>query len=125
MVDYSEDGKDTFSNEEEISHSYFESPSSPQIPSSGYAKHSNDSDASMVWLDQIAHATWQSLQHSRIGGKYRIPTTNYSVDGYHTPTMEVYEFLGCWLHQCMKCCKDKKNVKKGVEKHIHILTQRD
>ena len=45
----------------------------------------------------------QRIQHARNHGKYRIPDTWWTVDGYDLETNSVYEFLGCFWHGCPKC----------------------
>ena len=42
----------------------------------------------------------QYVQHVRNGGEYKIPGTNFHVDGYCPDTHTVYEFQGCFTHGC-------------------------
>jgi hypothetical protein len=35
--------------------------------------------------------------------EYKIPNTNYRVDGFCVETNTIYEFLGCNFHGCIKC----------------------
>ena len=45
----------------------------------------------------------QYIQHVRNGGEYKIPGTNFHVDGYCPDTHTVYEFQGCFTHGCPTC----------------------
>ena len=72
----------------------------PRIPRNEYSKHTNDSEKCSLWLGWVAHVTNIPIQHGRNGGEYRIPTTRYHVDGYHEPSKTVWEFLGCFFHNC-------------------------
>ena len=44
-----------------------------------------------------------TLQKAGHPYEYRIPETNYKVDGYHEPTRTCYCFLGCWYHGAPYC----------------------
>ena len=43
------------------------------------------------------------VQHVGNGGEYRIPGTNFHVDGFDFTTNTVYEFHGCFWHGCPRC----------------------
>ena len=45
----------------------------------------------------------QYIQHVRNEGEYKIPGTNFHVDGYCPDTHTVYEFQGCFTHGCPTC----------------------
>ncbi|XP_068734459.1 uncharacterized protein [Montipora capricornis] len=45
----------------------------------------------------------QRIQPARNQGEYRIPDTQWTVDGYDVETNTVYEFLGCFWHGYPKC----------------------
>ena len=45
----------------------------------------------------------QYIQHVRNEGEYKIPGTNFFVDGYCHDTHTVYEFQGCFTHGCPTC----------------------
>ena len=55
----------------------------------------------------------QYIQHVRNGGEYKIPGTNFHVDGYCSDTHTVYEFQGCFTHGCPTCYPNR------YEKHPH------
>lgn len=52
----------------------------------------------LIWLDNIALQTGNVIQHAGNGGEYRVPGTNYSVDGFCASTNTVYEFEGDAFH---------------------------
>ena len=43
------------------------------------------------------------VQHVGNSGEYRIPGTNFHVDGFDFTTNTVYEFHGCFWHGCPRC----------------------
>ena len=43
------------------------------------------------------------VQHVGNGGEYRIPGTDFHVDGFDFATNTVYEFHGCFWHGCPRC----------------------
>ena len=43
------------------------------------------------------------VQHVGNGGEYRIPGTDFHVDGFDFTTNTVYEFHGCFWHGCPRC----------------------
>ena len=45
----------------------------------------------------------QYIQHVRNAGEYKIPGTDFLVDGYCPDTRTVYEFQGCFWHGCPTC----------------------
>ena len=45
----------------------------------------------------------QYVQHVRNASEYKIPGTNFLVDGYCPDTRTVYEFQGCFTHGCPTC----------------------
>ena len=52
----------------------------------------------------------QRIQHARNEGKYHIPGTRYTVDGYDADTKTVYEFYGCFWHGCRTCHPQRTDV---------------
>ena len=78
----------------------------PQIPAKGYTKHFNDSQAAIAWLEWMSHKLGRPIQHSRNGGEFLIPGTNYRVDGYDKQQKRIYEFYGCYWHGHVDCCKN-------------------
>ena len=79
-----------------------------QVPARGYTKCFRDSSVACKWLDWMAHKNGRPLQHARNGAEFKVPGTKYRVDGYDPVTKEIYEFLGCEWHFCLKCSKDPK-----------------
>ena len=55
----------------------------------------------------------QYIQHVRNAGEYKIPGTNFLVDGYCPDTRTVYEFQGCFIHGCPTCYPNR------YEKHAY------
>lgn len=52
----------------------------------------------LTWLEHIATTTGIHIQHAANGGEYKIPNTNYRVDGFCKETNTVYEFHGDLFH---------------------------
>ena len=70
-------------------------------PLHGWRPNTNHSHVSLEWLhweDSKLHR----IQHARNKGEFRIPNSNYTVDGYDEVTKTVYEFQGCFYHGCRK-----------------------
>ena len=66
-------------------------------PVRGWKNRVNQSNVALEWL------TWcqqQNIQHAGNAGEYRIPDTNFHVDGFDFTTNTVYEFHGCFWHGC-------------------------
>jgi len=66
------------------------------VPSNAYVTSDNHSRTYIIWLEWL---TYQNpdlvIQHALTGrGEYRIPNTNYRVDGFCHETNTVYEYLG-------------------------------
>ena len=62
---------------------------------SGYVSRDNHSWCSIVWLEWMASQSGTNIHHAlHHTGEYRIPGTNYRVDGFCAQTNTVYEFLG-------------------------------
>jgi hypothetical protein len=73
------------------------------IPSGGYTANNRYSKKTLMWLLQKEKTDGCHIQHARNGREYRPPEmVQYSVDGYCAETRTVYEFLGCYSHDC-KC----------------------
>ena len=61
-----------------------------------------------MWLEWMAEQSAIHIQHAlNHSGEYRIPGTNYRVDGYCQTTNTVYEYLGCLWHGCPDCYVDR------------------
>ena len=54
--------------------------------------HSNLALECLYWEDSKLHR----IEHAGNQAEYRIPNTNYAVDGYDDKTKTVYEFQGCF-----------------------------
>ncbi len=72
------------------------------VPATGYTVRNNYSHQSILWLEWLQKPGLQ-IQHALNGGEFKIPRTNYRVDGYCHETKTVYEFLGCLWHGCRTC----------------------
>jgi len=58
------------------------------------SRGSNYSKIAIKWLNSMDG----NIQHAENGGEYKIPTTNFPVDGYCKETNTVYEFHGDKFH---------------------------
>lgn len=77
------------------------------VPSSGYLHRDNFSYLSIAWLKWMEKKQGVEIQHAlSLEGEYRIPGTNYRVDGYCSETNVVYEYNGCLYHGCGECFPD-------------------
>ena len=54
-------------------------------------------------LPTSTHPKPQYIQHVGNQGEYKIPGTDFHVDGYCRNTHTVYEFQGCFTHGCPTC----------------------
>ena len=73
-------------------------------PVRGWKNRINQSNVALEWL------TWcqqqqqvHNIQHAGNAGEYRIPGTNFHVDGFDFTTNTVYEFHGCFWYGCPRC----------------------
>lgn len=74
------------------------------VPATGYTVRNNYSHQSILWLEWLVHQNpGLTIQHALNGGEFKIPHTNYRVDGYNRESKTVYEFLGCLWHGCPTC----------------------
>ena len=48
-------------------------------------------------------------------GEYRVPNTNFTVDGYDEQTNTVYEFQGCFWHGCPTCYPNRSEMHRRLE----------
>lgn len=55
------------------------------------------------WLEHLREETGADIRHAENGGEFKVPGTNYSVDGFCRETNTVYEFYGCLFHGCPVC----------------------
>ena len=64
----------------------------------------------------------QYVQHVRNGGEYKIPGTNFHVDGYCPDTHTVYEFQGCFTHGCPTCYPNRhEKHPRNYDRTMHDL----
>ena len=75
---------------------------------------SNHSKVALEWLhweDSKLHG----IKHARNKGEFRIPNTNYTVDGYDEVTKTMYEFQGCFWHCCRTCYPNRSETHRRLE----------
>ena len=82
-------------------------------PVRGWRNRINHSNVALEWLNWSAQQPSQNIQHAGNAGEYRIPGTNFHVDGFDVTTNTVYEFHGCFWHGCLRCNPNRH------EKHLH------
>ena len=82
-------------------------------PVRGWRNRINHSNVALEWLTWCDHQQPQNIQHVGNAGEYRIPGTNFHVDGFDVTTNTVYEFQGCFTHGCPRCYPNRH------EKHVH------
>ena len=81
-------------------------------PVRGWRNRMNHSNVALEWLTWCDQQQPQNIQHVRNAGEYRIPGTNFHVDGFDVATNTVYEFQGCFTHGCPRCYPNRH------EKHV-------
>lgn len=95
-------------------------------PLHGWRLNTNHSHVSLEWL-HWEDSKFQRIQHAPNIGQYRIPNTNYTVDGYDEVTKTVYEFQGCFYHGCRTCYPNRSEPHRRLEDHsmedVYICTQ--
>jgi G:T-mismatch repair DNA endonuclease (very short patch repair protein) len=97
------------------------------IPPGGYSANQRYSKKALMWLLHMEQTDDCQIRHARNGREYRPPElSQYSVDGYCAETRTVYEFLGCYYHECT--CQPFRDVKtlSGetlAERHEHTLSR--
>ena len=68
--------------------------------------NTNHARIALEWLHWQQHQLPDEddyIRHAGNSGEYRIPHSQYTVDGYHEKTNTVYEFQGCFWHGCPVC----------------------
>ena len=73
------------------------------VPTEGYVKKDQFSKVSIQWLEWLVHKEGVFIQHALNQGEYKVPGTNYRLDGYCEATNTAYEFHGCPYHGCKTC----------------------
>ena len=82
-------------------------------PLHGWRMKTNHSKVALEWLHWQDSQLTSSIQHAGNTGEYRVPLTNYTVDGYDPVTNTVYEFQGCFWHCCPTCYPKQKSPTLG------------
>ena len=81
------------------------------IPPGGYSANRRYSKKALMWLLHMERTDGCHIRHPRNGREFRPPElTHYSVDGYCAETRTIYEFLGCYYHDCK--CQPLRDVKR-------------
>lgn len=57
----------------------------------------------------------ERIEHAGNKGEYKIPESNYTIDGYDPIKNTVYEFQGCFWHGCPHCFPNR------MAEHPHHL----
>ena len=83
-------------------------------PLHGWGLNTNHSHVSLEWL-QWEDSKFHRIQHARNEGEFRIPKSNYTVDGYDEVTNTFYEFQGCSYHGCGKCYPNRCEIHHRLE----------
>ena len=78
----------------------FESSQIGILPEGGYANKDTFSKTSILWLELYGYRNRVHINHALNGGEFKIPGTNYRVDGYIADSNTVLEFLGDFYHGC-------------------------
>jgi len=81
-------------------------------PVRGWRNRVNHSNVALEWLTWCQQQPPQDIQHAGNAGEYRIPGTNFHVDGFDVTTNTVYEFHGCFWLGCPSCYPNRH------EKHL-------
>ena len=89
--------------------------------------NTNHSHVSLEWL-HWEDSKHHRIQHAKNKGEFRIPNTNYTVDGYDEVTKTVYEFQGCFWHGCRSCYPNRSETHRCLEdrsmEDVYLCTQR-
>ena len=76
--------------------------------------YSTDYNSKAVqWLNFVSYIDNINIQHAENGSKYKIPGTNYIVDGYCSTTNTIYEF-----YRCLYCTELNEITNKRPCKHL-------
>jgi len=98
-------------------------------PLHGWRLKSNHSKVALEWLHWLnSKLPSPRIQHAGNKGEYRIPNSNYTVDGYDEVTKTVYEFQGCFWHGCRTCYPNRSETHCQLEdrsmEDVYYCTQR-
>lgn len=70
------------------------------VPSNGYRMRENQSFKALKWIEWVSYTNDIKIVSALNGREVRI-ANDIVVDGFYNGT--VFEFLGCYWHQCPKC----------------------
>lgn len=99
------------SESHEIAQKKFCSSDIALVPSCGYLKRDNYSYSSIAWLKWLEKERGLKIQHAlSLEGEFRVPGTNFRVDGYCKDQGLILEYYGCLYHGCRACYHDN-NIK--------------
>jgi hypothetical protein len=60
----------------------------------GHSTQSNASKSAMQWLKYVSYRDNIKIQHKKNGGEFRVPGTNFRVDGINHDLKRIYEYQG-------------------------------
>ena len=102
-----------------IFHSQFVKSPIAQVPSNGYVARDQYSHVSIQWLEWVmekarrcGYGATRNIQHALNGGEYKVPGTNYKLDGYCAETNTAYEYHSCLFHGCQTCYPNERYTTK-------------
>ena len=80
------------------------------VPTGGYTRQDNFSKKSILWLSLTAKRNGIHIRHALNGGEYRVPETNFRVDGFSEVgnNKTIWEYFGCYFHGCPECTGKSK-----------------
>jgi G:T-mismatch repair DNA endonuclease (very short patch repair protein) len=79
----------------------------------------NYSKLAIKWIEEYTYShRLKNVQHAANGGEFKIPGTNFRVDGYHKASNTVFEFYGDYWHGGTR---SKKSQSK-VHPHSTVIT---
>jgi len=70
------------------------------IPPGGYSYEDQFSYKSILWLELFCYRNDVKIKHAMNGGEFRVPDTNYRLDGYISESHTALEFYGDYFHGC-------------------------
>lgn len=69
----------------------------------------NYSQKAIEWLNFLMQIKKIYISHAENDGEFQIPGTFYKADGFCKETNTIYEFYGCYWHECPVCYKSSGN----------------
>lgn len=67
------------------------------------------SNPAIQWLESLK-AQYPDIQHAENTGEYKIPNTNYKVDGFSADDNAVFEYHGSFWHGCPECYPNQDEI---------------